>query len=1521
VKFSEVGGYLSPAGLLKVPVSSTNVEKLDLTVDRLYANNLVEYVLNSEYLGDSYYYSGNRRDTRVLSKELAIKGPRNKEVETLLDLRELSGPSPRGVYALGLREKDSWNHDSTIVVVTDLGLSARLWEGGALVWVTSISGARPLEGVKVTVYSDRRQPLGSGVSDAAGLASVTLAPAPKGEEPALVVAESGQDLSYLNLESGARSRGPASASGRDYLSRGYEVAAFAERGAYRPGDIVHLAGFVRGERCSVPPNIPLEAVILKPNGKKLFSRVVTSDTAGRLVLDAEVPAGAPTGHYSVQWRLPASEEALGGCSFTVADYIPQTLRMKLAAPAGRLPAKDGFKVSAEVKQLFGDSAGGLPVTCRLRFFAVDFQPKGFDGYRFGDLRRPSGKSKRQEFPATKLDAGGRASFEIPAPAIESPAAVRADVEVEVSEVGGRALAEGLTRDLDPWPFYLGVKPEGDYPAAGRPALFKLAAVAPDGSAWKGPGPGQGPAAAPARYKASLYRVTWGSVLRRSRHKGRRGHLEYESTRRDELITAAEGDFAEGRAEARLTPETAGSYRLVVESQSGCAACWDFYVTGYGGSWSAEDPESLQLALDKPNYRPGETARLSVRAPFGGTLRLCVESDRVLEKRVVQLPTGGGGQFDFAVSEAWRPNVHLTAAVVRAAEPEDEWRPHRASGAVALPVDNSDRKIKLELEAPAEVRPGADLELAVKAPPGTAVVLAAVDEGVLSLTNFRATDPWEFFFGRRRLSVREFDMFSRLAPELSAWKTAKPPAPGGDGGGEGDYGAELSRRLNPVEVRRVKTAVLYNGALVAGADGVARAKFKVPEYIGELRVMAAAAEADSFGSVSRALPVKSPLMCRASWPRFLAPGDEFELPVTVFNRTAAGGKVALNLSFEGPLQTAAKLPVEVEVPVGGEVTAKIRLRASGVGKSGARLTAALGAETYSESVELAVRPAATFARRGGTVAIEAGKETRVIVEGDYLPGTAKGSLILGGSPVVELSGALNYLLSYPYGCVEQTTSKMVPLVYLRDLAAVSAPDAVGSEEIESLMESGFTRLAMMQTHGGGLSCWPGASEPYPWGSVYAADMLCEARKAGHKVPEELLDPLMQYLSSGLESWARAADTDDGRVANPGVAAYACYVLARQGKPPHAWMARLEERFRDEKAGKDVPATARFHLAAAMLAAGQGQTAKELLADARPTCALRESGGYLDSPIRETAVLLSVLLDVKPDSEQIPALTERLRREMHLGCWGTTHENAFALMALGKCARRAGGPGDLTATAVLPDGSERKVPLKEGLHLKDIVPGQSVLVRAEGRGRLYAFWHSEGVPKDGAVKEEDAGISVRREIRTVDGTKVQGRLYQVKLTVKASRAAENLVITDLLPAGLEIENQELKGSSQSQPAAAPVRSVPAATPIREVIPSDTGTGTGTGSYDPYGYTSSGSSSGSSLVVAEPPPPPELSVRHVERRDDRLILFADMPVGQGEHRYLVRAVTAGSFVLPPVEASCMYDPGIYSVSGKGKVEVKAQ
>ena len=1451
-------GYLSPSGLLQVPIRSVNVKSAELVEQRLYANNIVEYALRADARLPWSLSVG------LPARTIPIEAEQNDVAETLVSLRNLGGWEGPGVYGLGVRDSSyRWRNDNAIVVVTDLGLSSRISERNAAVWVTSISAAQPVPGARVTVYSSKRQKLGTAVTGPDGVADVALTATPRNERPALILAAKAGDLTFMTLKRNERSRGAGSSSGRPYLAKGYEVFVCAERGVYRPGDVARVSGLVRGTAFRTPPPMPLELVVARPDGRTLLKKTVMSESSGRLLDDVKVPYGAPAGRYVVSCRLPGSKKPLGKTEFQVADYIPRTLRMRLSAPSEPLPAAKGLKVAARVEHLFGDPAPGLEVKCRARYGAAEFRPKNWKGYVFGDARKKA-TVRTIDCTPTALDKTGGAVFELKTPNLSTPAAIEAAIEVEVQEPGGRAMIETLSRRLDPWSFYLGVKAPEHEVLPSRPAAFAIAAVQPDGTVH-----------AAGKYKATFFRVTYSNVLRR---KGRR--LEYEWTRKDTPVATLKGEFADGRAETTFTPEHPGPYRLVVESDGGCSVTSDFYVSGPVDQWAVTDPEELQLTLGRLSYRPGETATLRVKAPFAGTALVCLETDRVLRHIVFDLPNGKG-EVEFVVDESWRPNVYLTATVIRPVTPEDEWRPHRASGTIRLDIDCEDRKLQVTIDSPPAARPEREIEITVrvaadgKARAGAAVVLAAVDEGVLALTAYEAQPPWDFFFAPRRLGVREYDMFSRLAPELGRWRVGKEAEPGGDGGFGSKRGqAEMVRRLNPIFAQRVKTAVLYAGTLTADANGLALAKFTVPEYVGELRLMAWAADGAEFGSARRALPVKSPIMVRSSWPRFLAPGDEFELPVTVFNRTPTAGRVQLKLTFEGPLAPARALPDGVDVPAGGEKTVRLRLRATGVGKVAARISASLGDESYRESVEIPVRPAAAFARVTGSVVGQGPEEKEITIQGGLIAGTAKSSLVIAGNPAVELSGALHYLLGYPYGCVEQTTSKLVPLVYLRDLAELACPGSVGAEEVEEILRAGFLRLRMMQTSSGGLAMWPGDGEPYPWGSLYAADLLVEAKKAGVRVPRGLLDPLLDYVGEQMSRWG-AARGRSSLPERPAELAYGCYVLARAGRPAYTWMGRLEDLLLHGDAPQPVlPSSTRSHLAAAYLAVGQPQTARKFLAGRQPSMTKRQTGGSLNSPVRETAMMLSVLLDLTGETEQTAALAHRLKSNLKLGAWGTTQENAFGLMALGKYARRLGPAPDAKISVALPDGTTRTCQARDGLQIDSIQPGQSVKVKVEGAGRAYVFWNAEGVPVKDVAKQEDAGLSIRRAFLSADGKTpadpqkfVQGKLYQVRLVIHADRDADNIVLTDFLPSGLEVENPNLKGSARVS-----------AKGVKDWMHID----------------------------------------HIERRDDRVLVFGQLAKGRNEFRYLVRAVTAGTFVLPAAEASCMYDPGLYSVNGRGTVRV---
>lgn len=1499
IGFAFGGGYLSPVGLLTVPVETVNMTKADLRIYRLYSSNVVEHVLD----GTNNLHAS--KTTLLKKSHLTFSGERNTPVQTLLRLRELLHDEPIGVYRLTVYNDERYDwHDSAVVVVTDLGLSTRLSDTHVLCWTTSLASGMPKENVKVQLYSDRRQLIGEALSSSDGLAEIIIPPLPTGEHPAMILATSGEDMSYLSFDESSILRGEETSGKRGYLTSGYEGFLTPERGVYRPGDTAHISGLVRGMKLTTPPSIPLDLVVRRPDGQVLIIRRVMSDTEGRVRADISLPESSPPGYYAMRLFIPGNksvhnnnhgnsneencesdsdenscgtengwENSIGDSGFRVADYIPQTLAVTLSAPQGPIARDSAFSIKVFGKHLFGEPAKSLDVTCSALFEPFHETPKDWENYTFGDAR-VTGQSRHVSLPKDMLNGKGETTFQISAPAMKVPDVIQATFTVDVREKGGRAVTETLVRRLDPHPFRLGIQQPDTSLTVLTPANFSLIAVNSADKLWQ----------QQTYWKATWYAVTYSHVLRRSGN----GRLVYDWVRDEKKESESVGSLIEGCAQVTFTPAQPGSYRVVIEAEGGGSVTADVRVIGAGGSWVEHDPDQIKILPDRTNYQPGEEAVCTLQSPFAGKALVCIESDHISEQRVVTL-VEGKNELRFHVTEAWRPNVYVTATVIRPVQAEDDWRPHRASGVARLTVDCSEKNLTLQLDAPATIRPGQACNMKVcvldalgQPVPNAAVTVAAVDEGVLALTKFHTSSPFDFFYATRRLDIREMDMFDRLAPELAAWRADSTPRPGGGD----DPIRDAGRHLNPIAAKRVRSAVLYAGEVVTDETGMASIVVTIPEYLGSMRWMIWAASDDRFGSIEQPMTIRSPIMFRASWPRFLAPGDVFDVPMTVFNQTKTGGRINIKLMHDELLEMQGPPPAPISLSAGEETHISIRLKARSVGKTNARLTINMGEDTYGESIELPIRPAASYARSGGSVIVTADTPATITLPDGFLPNTARGQVLASGHPVAAITGSLQMLLKYPHGCLEQTTSRMIPLIYAPDLAAMSQPESVGKEEVAHLLESGFTRLRTMQTYNGGLAMWPNERDPYPWGSLYACDMLLEARAAGYDVPESLLDPLIQYVERNLPQWM-AKKHPEGTPSQTAESAYACYVLTRAGRRPGASLSGLEERIRLANAGKRfagiIPASARCHVAAAYFLLGEKELAASFLHYNNSKEMTRNLGASLSSPIRDRALLLSTLLDIDPESDIIPNLINRLHVSLKEPWAATTQENAFALMALGKYARRISINTHGRVRLTLPGNTGISGPLTSGGGLADIGPGQTVTVSVEGTGTAFATWSMEGIPANGTVKEEDTGISVRRLITTTAGEVVdpdalqQGELYHIILRVTSPHRLENGLITCLLPAGLEIESNTID---------------PAHRPIVHGTP------------ETYNNRN---------AIISP-----LTSMHLEAHDDRLLIFGDLPDGISEHRFLVRAVTVGTFALPAVEASCQYDPARHSAHGAGHITV---
>ncbi len=1086
----------------------------------------------------------------------------------------------------------------------------------------------------------------------------------------------------------------------------------------------------------------------------------------------------------------------------------------------------------------------------------------------------------------------------------------------VAETGGRAVTATRVIDVDLVPYYVAVRAQQTATLPNTAAAFDVALVKPDGSI----------STEKTTLEAELYQETWNESLIMDQ-----GNYHFQSTRVLERVgkEPVKVSLTDGRGICSLTPPGSGSFVLrLTDPATGFISACAFYVGDvfWNDNISRENPEKLELIVEPmipaglrerwnsivslapwPNVQDWlrigplssgpeaaaqqdhvrDWARVIVRSPFAGRLLLSVETDDVLATRVIDMP-GSSMIVPIRLPKGCRPNAYITASVVRAVEPDAAWRTHRAVGVARVLADTSDQRLTIQVVAPDEIRPLQSLPVRVRITDfagnpvaHAAVTVAAVDEGICQLTGFATPDPFAFFTTNRSLGVGSSDLYGQLMPETA--RPAKNSSVGGDGGDGLD-----ARHRSPVSASRVKPVALFSGVVHTDAEGMASADFPVPSFTGQLRVMAVASEENNFGSSGAPVLVRSPLLVQSSWPRFAAPGDRFTVPLTIFNNSHTNGQATISVQWiddangSGPIGFATTKERRLDLPAtpvraGGQAIVSFDvIAAQTVGVARLRLAGEMDGEKYEETIELPVRAASPEMTLGGYAAATPASPLKISLPGGMLEGTTKYEIRVSPWPMLQLPQGLEYLDRYPYGCVEQTTSTLFPLVYLPDIGTQIAPGLFDKERINQKVQVGITRLIGMQTADGGLAMWPGGNEAWPWASVYAAHFLVEAKKAGCDVPDEFREHLLRYVHSLLRVGGDEPD-------NLETQAYACYVLALAGKPERAAMSRLDQSLKSSHPKQELGAQARFHLAAAWLAAGRRDLGEAMIPQVIP--APREDrvlSGNVDSPTRERAVILSTLLSVEPDHPAIPEMAQQLADAGRAGHWQSTQEVAFAVMALGQYLRQAKSV-EAYQTAELLLGGQSIASAAEGKPIVWVAPAGfdpatqplELRITGEEKTRAHVTWLQTGISPHPPA-DADHGLKVRRRYLDRNGDPIRngavhsGDLVIVELSIESASPLEHVVIEDLLPAGLEVENPRLLTT--------------------EALAAQ-----------------NGDQSDRKAPVFED--------SRLDIRDDRLVVVGHLnATGVGTYRYAARAVTSGIFVTPPVRAECMYDIGTSSISGGG-------
>ena len=1453
------GRYLMRGGEENVEVRAVNIDEIEIEVQEVFANNVLHFLNQHRWYDYDYgynpsYYVGNFG--RELYREtVELDAGRNWLGRHVVNLNRVLESRHRGVYVLRVSSSESrWIQDSKIIALSDLALIARMGEDQVTVFVNSIRSGMPVEGVDVTVLSDNNQILLEGKTDISGVAVFNDVRArADGFTPRMVTAVRGEDFNFLDLEDTRVETSRFDVGGLTQPAKDMITFMYAERDLHRPGETAHVSAIVRSEDLQVLKDIPVILKVLSPRGRSFREYKLVLNREGSFEQEIVIPDYALTGLYRLE-LYTGGDKLIGSSTLRVEEFAPDKIRVRLQSDEQTYAPGENVQVRVDAEYLFGAEASNLRYEADVQLKHRPYRSERFPSYDFSQSSVRNTRVENVSMDGT-LDAAGSAqlSYTIPAD-IRAGGMLEGAMYVSVFDLTGRTVNRMQPFTVHANDAYIGIQSPGTYFGVNNPLDFRIVAVNRRDRAMNN-------VAADVR----LVRLEWQTVLKKDN-----GNRYYYASEEKEVPVWEKRLTLKGETPCRVTVVRSGKYELrVARAGSSDYQKTSFYAYGWAtstaSSFEVDREGRIDIVFDKEQYRPGETAKVLFMCPFAGRLLVTVERNGVfhhqyldVEKRSVEMRLPVGSEY--------LPNVFVTATLFRPHSGDRDTPFLVGHGFASMSVEKKENRLPVRIEAAEKVKPGSTQTITVKTAPqrNVYVTLAAVDEGILQITDYETPDPYDVMYARRALQVSAHDLYQFLLPEIAAPRSST-------GGGDDMLEEAARKRTNPITTRRFRLFSHWSGIQRSDANGIVRIRLKLPQFNGEARLMAVAYTGARFGAAERKMKVADDIILEAQIPRLLSTGDSLLMPVTVINTTKKSGKVTVRLRTGGQLALASAASRSVRVPAEGTAQLQFRVRASDTPGEASLSLIASGVGSAKEEVSLSVRPRVPFAVESQSGTLKNGSEKKLPAADGYLRGTRSVQLTVSPFPAIRFSKQLRQLVGYPHGCVEQTVSRAFPQLYLEDVLKLAAPEQYRRHNPAYYVNQAIRKVQSMQLYDGSLAYWPGGQQRSWWGSVYAAHFLLEAKHAKYRVNEKTLRRLLRFI--GKE--ARKRETYDyvhyrgtGRTVELKARKeilYSLYVLAAAGKADlssmNYYLGRPHLLTRDT----------RYLLAGAYGLAGKWSSYHKTLPDMfRAELPARQTGGSFDSELRANAIMLNVLLEVDPANRQIPDILRWIAnraKNMY-----STQETAFVMLALGKAARRSAS-SDMNV-GVYVDGKKRATYSGSSIRLdeKDIGAGR-VTLKAKGSGEVYYFWSAEGVKKHGRIEEKDAGMRVRRsyyDYRTrqpVDPAKFrQGQLLVCRIALSGEgRSVENVAVTDMLPAGCEVENARLRAST-------------------------------------------------SLGWSVPNP---LNVEYVDIRDDRIILFTSLD-GQKtrEYLYMLRVVNAGGFALPPIGAEAMYDPGIHSYHGADRV-----
>lgn len=1386
IVFSSEGVFLPDSARKKIAFKSINVQSAKIIIRKIYANNLT-YFLNDNNLikkTASYFplYELDKVGGVIFEKDIKINHTKNEWAQSEIDLSGLKDLSGMFVVSVHFDKNDvdytfppsaqSWRINNYFwdngnvfreLIFSNIALIAQKFNDELIVSALDIKSNEPLKNIEIKGISANNQVISKALTNKAGNATLKfsdkIASVGQKQDIAYVTAKSvnGDNFALIKLRAQEISDDGFDTDGV-VLQNGMKAFIYTDRGVYRPGESANINIIARQNNKAIKH--PIKLTITNPLGKKVLDSAnlaPLSDGAFHYAFSTD--KSAPTGIYNIKIDI-------GDNIFThklaIEAVVPNRIKANISAPNEIITKNEqNLAFALQGDYLFGAPAEDLEWSANIYFTAKKFTPKKYKEWHFDKFSAESYYESARF--SGKLDKNGSVKETLNLNSYINDKNLSAQIIAYVFEKNGRAVTTRKSVDLVVFDSFVGIKkPSRNYIKRGDSASLEVVLLDKDENFIKN---------RTLAYKVYQSNYSWWWDYSNKNDFIR----SIKSDKNTNLIAEGEFKSKDGISKINFDVKESGEMLIeVIDLSNNQSAQILLYASSWGEPLDANKITQLKIKSDKNLYENGDVAKVTFESVKGAKALITISSDKEILKRYWISTKDLQTTFDVAINEKDAPNLYASVFLLQDYNALDNDRALRLYGVVPLNILNKSAKIDVEIKAKDEILPDSALEVEISNKQNKQVTytLALVDEGLLNLTDFKTPSPYNHFYAKTKYNIRNYDTYDYIIAKIDG-AVRNSYSIGGD---EESAGA---RQKNDENASRFKPVVHFIPPTKSDKFGRAKLSFKIPAYLGALRVMLVAVDENSYGSTQKEVKVSAPAVILPTIPRSLKVGDEFEMPIEVMQIKDSAKSARVLVKSDGIIDFD-KSTQSVDFKNGKSQTLFFKGKVSDeLGIENILITLESGDFKMSDTTQIDIKAPNPYTQISKNWAI---KNDSALIESPkaFIKNSNKGQITLSSKPLLSIDHRLRHLIRYPYGCIEQSTSSVFPQLFISKLS--NAPFAT-SQVIVDNINAGIARIQSFQTNDGGFSYWQGGQNSDRWGSAYATHFLIMAKKSGYKISDSALKRALNYLKNSNEI-------------------YALYLLALSGEHNLGAMNKIYENDLST-----LTTTNRWLLGAAYKLAGFEDIAQKITAHL--SLVPNEDESYYaqsyGSILRNKAMILEAyhIINGSIDVE----LYNEIKSDLEGEEWLSTQTSAYALLVMANIKADSAENDEITGEIVINNNKQTLNAKKDKLAFTL----NSGTAKVSTKKQLFINYTWEGISADDSAENISKKMALTREFvvfdengaeSSIDASALKsGESFYIKLTLRPHERdyidIDNVALTQNLPSGWEIENTRLNNDTLPPP----------------------------------------------------------------------------------------------------------------------------